>query len=451
LTKSIIFKNDISFPIEEVFSWHERKGAFERLLPPWEKISIRGEWQGIKDGSDVYLVKHFGFLSFTWHLRHEAYKENVQFVDRQVKGPFKSWKHTHGFAQAGDQKCILTDSIEYAIPHVPVLGSFVHRKLEKELKRLFFYRNSVITNDLEAHSHGHKLRIAISGSSGLIGAALKNFFLTGGHTVIEIKRKKESSDYSWATSPAELENLDAVINLAGESILGLWSNRKKEAIRDSRVIGTRKLIELLALTSIKPKTFISASGISFYGNQRTEECFDNKTPPAREGFLAHVSQDWEKSALLAKDLLGARVVCLRFPPVLSPKGGVLKNMIPAFKLGLGAVIGDPANRFNWVSIRDVIYLINFCMINEQIEGAVNVANGASTTNQEFADTLAKVLCRPRLISIPKFLLKNTISELADEILLTNINLQKSDKTIGFNYLDSNLHDALKHMFGSEST
>ena len=274
-TEEFRYRTRINAPTEEVFRWHARPGALERLTPPWEAVEVIERTGGINNGDRVVLRIQLGPLSRKWVAEHRDYIEGQQFRDIQREGPFAHWEHTHRFESDGPGACYLEDRIEYQLPF-GTLGqrggqAFVRRKLE----RMFRYRHQVTAADVTAHTrYAQKpLKILLSGTSGLVGSTLAPFLTAGGHQVIRLVRRTPgpgTSEVQWdpvrgVSDLTRLEGVDAVVHLAGENIAASrWTEERKARIRDSRVRGTKTLSEALAQLVLPPKVFISASAIGYY-------------------------------------------------------------------------------------------------------------------------------------------------------------------------------------------
>jgi len=267
------------------------------------------------------------------------------------------------------------------------------------------------------------VQIAITGSTGLVGAALVSFLTAGGHRVIRLVRKPPSGDdVHW--DPAEgvrdlsrLEGVDAVIHLAGENIAaGRWTPQRKDEIRRSRVEGARRLSESLAKLSQRPKALVSASAIGFYGD-RGDELLTEDGAPGKD-FLARVCQEWE-AATEPASRAGIRVVHLRFGMILSAAGGALRKMLIPFKLGAGGRMGSGTQYVGWIAIDDAIGVIHHAVCTESLQGPVNAVSPAPVTNAEFTRILARVLSRPAIFPMPAFAMRFAFGEMADALLLAS--------------------------------
>jgi len=268
------------------------------------------------------------------------------------------------------------------------------------------------------------MRILITGASGLIGTALQKSFEEKGYEMLLASRSEPKSerDIQWNADAGfadedllRLEGLDAVIHFAGESISALrWTDEKKKAIRDSRVHGTRTMIEAFARLEKKPKVFISASAIGFYGDRGDEEM--TETSSVGDTFLSEVSKEWESESRRAEDM-GIRTVLLRNGIVLSKDGGALATMMTPFKLGVGGVVGSGKQWMSWVSLDDAVGIVNYALENENLRGAVNVVSPNPVTNEEFTKTLGEVLYRPTFLPLPEFVVNLVFGEMGDALLI----------------------------------
>lgn len=444
----------IDRPAEEVFRWHTRPGAFERLTPPWEPVALVARNTGVANGSLAVLRMRVGPLSQYWVAEHRDYEEGRQFRDVQVSGPFAHWVHTHRVEPDGPSACYLEDHIEYALPlgtlgHLGG-GAFVRRKLE----RMFTYRHRMLREDLATHAQyqGGPMKILMSGASGLIGAALSAFLTTGGHTVTSLVRRPPrlgAREIVWdprhgTPDLASLEGFDAVIHLAGENIVGRWTAEKRARIRDSRVVGTTTLCEALARLSSPPKVLVSASALGYYGSRGAEVLTEES--PAGQGFLAEVCQAWEDATAPVHSRM--RVVQARVGIVLSPTGGALGQMLTPFRLGLGGVIGSGEQYMSWITLDDVIGAIHHALTTESLRGPMNVTAPQPVTNRVFTATLGGVLRRPTVLPLPASVLRLALGDMADELLLSSTRVQPRQlEDTHYPFRQPELDGALRHVLG----
>ena len=268
------------------------------------------------------------------------------------------------------------------------------------------------------------MNVLVSGSSGLIGRALVASLTAEGHRVIRLVRSKPLAGQAqvfWdieaeTVDKAALENLDAVVHLAGESVAGRWTAGKKLRIRESRRKGTRLLSEALAAVANRPRVFVSASAVGYYGD-RGKDILSEESPPGTL-FLSEVCREWEAATEPAAHS-GIRIVNLRIGFVLSPEGGGLAQMLPPFKLGVGGTIGSGRQYMSWVSIHDVVGAVRHVLASNTLDGPVNAVAPNPVTNREFTKTLGRVLKRPTLFPVPAFAARLLLGEMADNLLLAS--------------------------------
>jgi len=294
------------------------------------------------------------------------------------------------------------------------------------------------------------MKILITGATGLIGTPLQKSLRERGHELLLASRKppKDDSYIQWDiekgfTEPDRLEGVDAVIHLAGESVSGLrWTDEKKKAIRDSRVIGTRNVVDTISDLKQRPRVLIAASAIGFYGDRGDEELTETSKPG--KNFLAEVSREWESEARRAEDS-GVRTVLLRTGIVLSKEGGALGTMLLPFKFGLGGVIGDGKQWMSWISLDDHIEVINFALENESIRGAVNSVSPNPVRNQEFTAVMGDVLYRPTFIPVPEFAVHLAFGEMGEALLLDSMKvIPKRLLDAGFKFKFPDLKKAIEN-------
>jgi hypothetical protein len=295
------------------------------------------------------------------------------------------------------------------------------------------------------------MKILVTGSSGLIGSALVPFLTMGGHQVTRLVRTQSRAGEmalhwdpdSGVLDPKSLENLDAVVHLAGENIAERWTLAKKTRIRDSRVKGTRLLSDTLARLETPPKVLVCASAIGYYGD-RGAEVLTEASPPGGN-FLAGVCRDWEAASEPAQQR-GIRVVLSRFGMVLSPAGGALAKMLPPFRMGLGGAVGSGQQYVSWIAINDAIGALHHALVTDTLQGPINTVAPQVVTNQEFTKVLGKVLGRPTVLPMPAFAARLMFGEMADELLLASARVQPSQLvSTGFTFRYPDLEAALRHV------
>ncbi len=241
-----------------------------------------------------------------------------------------------------------------------------------------------------------------------------------------------------------LEGLDAVVHLAGESIAsGRWTSEKRRRIRQSRILGTGLLAQSLATLSDPPKVLISASAIGYYGD-RGEEQLDEEGGPGK-GFLPDLCQEWESATAPAAER-GIRVVIPRIGIVLSAAGGALSLMLPIYRLGIGGKIGNGQQYMSWIAIDDVVAIINHSINCDSLHGPANAVSPNPVPNKTFSKTLARVLSRPAIFSMPAFTARLAFGKMADEALLSS-NRVFPTRLIesGYEFKFPKLEGALRHI------
>ena len=463
----------LDVPVEKLFSWHENPGAYERLTPSFDPVSVKYRRGGI-DGGEVHI--NLPFVPLTWVAKHHSYKKNVQFMEDQSSGPFVgplpfwngSWHHEHLFEKDGKNSSILRDEISYDFPMDPFGSLFGGWYTKKRLEQMFAYRRNITKNDLYAQSKykGKPLDIAVTGGSGLVGSELIPYLTTAGHKVESVVRRRPRKDeIGWNIENgtiSSLEGKDAVVHLAGESInkpiAGKipvpWTKWKRKEILESRVKGTRLIAEHIASLNKKPKVLVCASAIGYYG-----DCGDKLlSEDAKNGndYFSEVVREWEAAAKPAIDA-GIRVVFLRLAPVMSPLGGALQVLSLPARLGSSPPVAGGKQWWSWVSIDDTIGSIYHSIITESLSGPVNVASPNPVRQGEWAATLAKVFWGrlaklTTLVPVPGFVLKTFLGEFGDVLALSSIKADSS-KLIdsGYEFRFEDLEECFRHLLGKRKT
>lgn len=452
-----VFEKTSEIPVsaEQLFEWHCRPGAFERLAPPWEQIELVSS-EGVQEGSVAEILMKAGPTKRRWIAEHSDIQPGRQFVDTQIKGPFTSWIHTHSMNPVSDQATVLTDNVNYSPPlrffGQLLAGGFIRRQLE----RTFAYRHEVTKRDLEFHraySEGRQMKIAVGGSTGLVGSALVPFLTTGGHEVVRLTRSGRGADENsieWNPSAgtidaAGLEGCEAVVHLGGKNIACRWSNRTKEVLKNSRVESATLLSQTLAEMDNPPKVFVCASAIGYYGH-RGDDVMTEDSPPGPR-FISELCQAWEDATAPAREA-GIRVINLRIGVVLSPQGGALKKMLFPFKMGGGGIVGSGRQHWSWIDLDDLIRVILHCVQTESLSGPVNGTSPQVVTNREFTKTLGKVLRRPTIFPMPAFVVKAAFGEMGEELMLASTCCDSSKLVeSGFQFGYGDLESSLRHLLG----
>jgi uncharacterized protein (TIGR01777 family) len=305
--------------------------------------------------------------------------------------------------------------------------------IARDLEALFRFRHARTIEDLARLGelrlllgHDRPLKVAISGSGGLIGSALATLLTLGGHDVRPLvrvgTRELRPGEISWTppeagssgqVDEAALEGLDALVHLAGAPIAARWTPAHKAAIRDSRVEGTRHIASALARLKSPPGAFVCASGIGFYGDRRDQELTEDAT--LGSGFLAEVARDWEAAAEPARRA-GIRTVLLRIGAVVAGSGGAVRTLAPLFRLGLGVIPGSGRQWLSWIALDDCLAVILRSMADAALAGPVNTVAPHPARAGAFCEALAAALDRPLLARVPGVLMKPVAGELADEAL-----------------------------------
>jgi len=292
-------------------------------------------------------------------------------------------------------------------------------------------------------------RILVSGVSGPIGAALLPTLKTRGYEVTRLVRGVATGEdqVSWdpgkPIAPEAVSGFDAVIHLAGESIVGRWTNEKRLKIRESRVAGTTALAEALAQAKDKPQVFACSSAIGYYGD-RGEEVLNEASAPG-SGFLPDVCREWEAATQSAIDA-GIRTVQMRTGIVLSPAGGALGKMLPPFKMGVGGRIGDGQQWMSWIDVQDMVGAIHHILKSDLLQGPVNMVAPKPVTNVEFTKTLASVLSRPAILPMPAFVVKLVFGEMGETVLLGSQRVEPAQLVAsGYPFRFSSLRASLEGM------
>ncbi|MBT3353366.1 MAG: TIGR01777 family protein, partial [Candidatus Scalindua sp.] len=284
------------------------------------------------------------------------------------------------------------------------------------------------------------MKVAVTGSSGLIGSSLVSYLSKKDIVVSKILRENpEDDDISWKPEDGDWNSaftggVDGIIHLAGESVAsGKWTRKKKEKIRNSRIEGTKRLCEHILKLPTPPSVLVCASAIGYYGNRGVE--FLNEGSSRGSGFLPDVCLGWEEAAESVSKA-GIRVVNVRFGIVLSKDGGALAKMMTPFKIGMGGKIGSGTQYMSWIAMDDVTSAIYHTLITESLKGPVNVTAPNPVTNKEFTNTLGEVLKRPAVVPIPAFAAKLAFGEMANDLLLASTKVapkRLSDSGYKFQY------------------
>ncbi len=292
------------------------------------------------------------------------------------------------------------------------------------------------------------MKILISGASGLVGSRLARLYEEEDVGALVRREPEDSSEVYWKPSDGEIDRegvsgYDAVVHLAGESIVGRWSEEKKRAIKESRVSGTSILSEALAEADDPPDVLVCASAIGYYGD-RGDQILDEESASG-ELFLSEVCEEWEAAADPAREA-GIRVAHARFGVILSPSGGALAKMLFPFKMGIGGRIGDGEQWMSWIDIYDAVHAVDHIVKTEDMSGPVNVVAPNPVRNRQFTTAMGDVLSRPTLFPMPAFAARLLFGEMADELLLASTCVQpRRLREHDFNFEYPHLKDSLLHL------
>ncbi|MCL2458025.1 MAG: TIGR01777 family oxidoreductase [Desulfobulbus sp.] len=440
---------------EELYQWHSRPGALDRLVPPWEPTRVVTREGGLDPGGRVVMAMRAGPFPFHWHARHVENIPGVMFRDIQERGPFARWTHTHRFADTQD--CArLEDQIDFALPGQALLPGCAVRMVERTLDRIFRYRHATLYDDLLLHRQCSRipLRVLISGASGVLGKALIPLLTSGGHEVWTLVRRQPDRrlrEIYWnpaedALNLAGLPPFDGVIHLAGDNIgEGRWTEEKKKRVIDSRIQGTSLIVRTIAGLPVRPKVLLSASAVGFYGNS-LDRCM-REEDQAGDDFISEVCFLWEQAARPA-EAAGIRTVLLRIGVVLTPRGGALRRLLASSALGFPRRFGSGDQHLSWISINDMVGAILHALACDTLAGPVNIAAPHPVTNCQLMQSLARVTGRPLLPPIPASVLEALYGQMASEVVLGGCRVA-ADKLqqSGYVFRHADLDLALRNLLG----
>jgi hypothetical protein len=301
-----------------------------------------------------------------------------------------------------------------------------------------------------------KRSIVVTGGTGFLGRRLVTRLVERGDRVVVLSRNPDSARLPAGVEVAlwrpdalgpwtkALEGADAVVNLAGEPAMGgRWTEAKRRSIYDSRVVSTRRLVEALGSLPERPRVFVSASAVGYYGGRPPDEVLAEDAS-AGEGFLARVVVDWEAAALGAEPL-GLRVALIRIGLALGLEGGVLRTMVPAFRLFAGGPIGSGDQVLPWVHADDLVSVLIWAIDNERVSGPINATAPHPVTMNDFASALGRALGRPASIRVPAFALRAALGEAADPILTGQRAIPRRALDLGFPFRHPALEGALSDL------
>ncbi len=293
------------------------------------------------------------------------------------------------------------------------------------------------------------MKIGITGISGLIGQRVAALARERGHEVIGFSRNPNRPDFRRFTTagPPDVTGCDAIVNLAGESVIGLWTSAKRRAIMNSRVLGTRRMVEAIRATPEPPRVLVNGSAIGLYGD--TGDTVTDEAGRHGKNFLAQVCDAWEEEALEAR-AAGARVALLRTGMVLSPKGGALAAMLPVFRAGLGGKLGTGRQWISWIHIEDEAALILAAVENDTFHGPLNATAPNPVRNADYTKALARALHRPALFTVPAIALRVAAGGFSAELLESRRIIPAAAAQAGFAFKFPTLEEALADLLNTEA-
>lgn len=429
-------------------------GAVHRLTPPFLPMTVVSGADSLKDGTTVFSLP----AGQKWVARHQpqGFVDHEQFVDEAANTPIKQltkWRHEHRFEEVGGTTRI-TDTVHATAPEMVLAPAFAYRQHQLAEDIAFLKR----MNQLGTTDHANQprtLTVAMTGSRGLVGTALTAQLTTAGHKVIQLVRgtprhngAHEQRHWDMEDPDAMLfDGVDAVVHLAGESIMGRFTDEHKAEIYSSRIGPTRRLAQLAAESGVR--TFISASAIGFYGTDAGDRVH-TESDSRGDGFLADVVDEWERATIYAKNA-GVRTVNIRTGLALSGAGGLLPLLKLSAQTALSARFGNGDFWMSWVALDDLTDIYFRALIDDSLAGPVNATAPNPVTNAELSKTLTSLLHRPELIGIPEFGPKLLLGdEGARELALADQRVEPAKlKSLDHHFRYPHLIDALRHELGKE--
>ncbi len=288
------------------------------------------------------------------------------------------------------------------------------------------------------------MKVLVTGISGLIGSAMARELRVQGHEVIGVSRSPSPESVGWQqVNPTLMNDVDAVMNLAGETVAGRWTDAKKRRLLDSRLETTKLVAAAVWDSDTPPSVLIQASASGYYG-QRGDEVLDESSSNG-SGFLADLCQQWEAAAAPA-ETAKTRLVFARFSVVLASEGGALGRLRKVTRLGIGGPLGKGRQWWSWISLQDTVRAL--CHILEgEISGPVNIACDQPQRQRAFAKTLGRVLRRPSFTPVPAIAIRAVLGQMGESLLLDSTRLRPSALIAnGFNFEDGELEGALRRIF-----
>ncbi|MCB9762497.1 MAG: TIGR01777 family protein [Alphaproteobacteria bacterium] len=445
-------------PPQELYNWHAREGAFERLIPPWESVDVEDRRGSITDGSRLIMRNRVGPFKMRWVADHREHVEGEQFQDVQTEGPFSSWVHTHRFLphESGPNTSVLHDHIEYELPLGAAGDLVAGGRVRRRLEMMFAFRHRRTRWDLERHARfadQPRRVVAVTGASGLVGTALCAFLTTGGHSVRRLVRRPPAGPHEvrWDVKAgdvdlAALEGVDAVVHLAGENVGGgRWTEARRRSILESREKGTGLIARAAAQLQSPPRVLVCASAVGIYGD--TGDTLVDEDGPHGDDFLAQVCEAWEAAAEPAR-AAGIRTAHARIGVVLSAQGGALEKMLPPFSMGVGGPIGTGRQYMSWVSLDDTVDALHLLLQDDALSGPFNVVAPEPVTSAGFAHEMGAVLNRPAVLPLPGVAVRTLFGEMGETVLLQGQRVDNRRlRELGYRYRFRSLEATLRNELG----
>ena len=468
---SLILDNKFNCSVENLFKWHKNELAIERLTPPWDNIKIvRKETQTdsyINSGKVLLNQQVFPFINLKWEIKHKNYSENNSFDDFAIKSPFRSWYHKHLFDPIDSNTSKLTDDMSFDLwLNNESFAKYIKSRIIKSFK----YRYKILAFDLSLQNRINHFNeyILVTGGTGNIGKHLVPHLNSIGYKVILLKYdNKANNEYignnvfenseliilPWnpyndktIIFPEEIaKKINHVINLSGETILGLWTKKKMKTIQNSRLVSTRSLCNLIDSNNIKLISSIHSSAIGIYGSSSDSIISEDSLPGT--GFLAETTKNWEIEQNKFKRF-SERNINLRIGAVLLYNGGFLKPLLIPNILRIGVSFNNHENYLSWIGIEDLTRIVSFALRSSTLNGPVNAVAPNPLTNNEFFKVLNNKFKTKFTVNFPVFLPKLVSKELTKEIIMANQRVFPCKLTDShFKYFSNNLSDTLDNTFG----
>ena len=447
------FKHAKNYPIaaNELFDLLITKAACQRLWPDSFNLIDCHREKKLQKGSKTTFCLYFGPFKIKYSFYCTNFKKDKKIILKQGIGLFKSFSLQYLFKQAPSNHTQLVEQIEYTLPSLIGIENLFENTIKRKLKHYIEQRSKKLETDLFYKNKYpvNTMQIAISGTSGLIGAKLKALLEMMGAKIFVLTRtacRQENEifyDYEKGIIEAEkLENLDAVIHLAGEPITLNPSKKKIKLIETSRTKSTKIIAQAINQCKNPPKDFLVASACGIYPSYSKDKLTEEAS--SGQDVLCSICKNWERSARVCTK---SRVINLRFAPVLFPHKGLLKKITIPAKLGLMPIFGRGMQETSWIAIDDALYQILHILKTKELTGPVNICSPNYTTQKEFAKTFCKSLKRLQFLRIPEIFLKKITPSFTNKLLLCDQKIiPKKLLTTNAHFAYPRLQDALSHFY-----